>query len=236
MLCVPLAPSKVSFHLHFSPLCLLPPTPTPFLSCYYHTVACVYVCVYVCIHIYMYKKIWIYIYIYIYNLHLLSCSPSNTPPLSQLSVCSLYPCLCFYFVCVNLTICKSMNGPGDYYAACFFLCQSALSRIPCNLLYCSVAEKSLYFFADWCVLSHLDSMIYVHVCLPSLTSSRGYLGALFSYLDSGNHHFLWKQNIRLRGNAITDWGPKTLKPSSTPVPTQWGTIHQREVEETSFHA
>lgn len=62
-----------------------------------------------------------------------------------------------------------------------FLLWSSLSTTPCSLLHCTVEENMLDFLVDsWCLLSHLDSMISLRVCLHSLTSSHCYLGALFS--------------------------------------------------------
>lgn len=68
----------------------------------------------------------------------------------------------------------------EMFTLSFFLLWSSLSRTPCSLLHCSVEEKMLDFLAEsWCLLSHLDSMISC-VCVHSLTSSHGYLGAFFS--------------------------------------------------------
>ena len=102
-----------SFRLSpLSHLCPSPPNPSvPFPSGFHHTAICVYMYVCVCMYAHTHACIacmciW-HVCIDIYAMcvcdfffaqSLLSSSPPNSPPLWQLSVCFMYPCLSFYFV------------------------------------------------------------------------------------------------------------------------------------------
>ena len=86
---------------HFQPLCPPPPSPShpppPLPSLHHHYTA---VCVCGLPHI--------LIMFFGSSLHFLSPSPSHSSPLRQLSVCSMYPCLCFYFACQFILFIKEL--------------------------------------------------------------------------------------------------------------------------------